>query len=76
MSRSGIDLYDALRSKLVESLVWRQRLPVGEDDERWPAALEQLAEEIGKLLKDPRVVRELLRQEAEAATTSSILRRG
>jgi ribosomal protein L16 Arg81 hydroxylase len=61
MSPSGVDLYDALRAKLVDSLVWRQRLPVAADDERWPAVLQQLSQEFGKLLKDPRQVSEFLK---------------
>jgi hypothetical protein len=45
----------------VDSLVWRQRLPVAADDERWPAVLQQLSQEFGKLLKDPRQVSEFLK---------------
>jgi hypothetical protein len=28
MSRSAMDVYEFLRRRLVESLVWRQRLPI------------------------------------------------
>jgi ribosomal protein L16 Arg81 hydroxylase len=63
MSRSAMDLYDFLRPKLVESLVWRQRLPVGEaeGDETvagFREAMERLAAEFAKVVCDPRVARE------------------
>ena len=61
MSRSAMDFYDFLRPKLVESLVWRQRLPVGDDgDARWQTAVEQLAGEFAKIVQDLRVRREFL----------------
>jgi ribosomal protein L16 Arg81 hydroxylase len=63
MSRSAMDLYDFLRPKLMESLAWRQRLPVGGDaDARRQPALAQLAQEFAKVVQDPRVIEEFMSQ--------------
>lgn len=52
MPRTGIDLLDALRPRLLDSLLWRQRLPVlgaaaTLSDEQLQTALEALAQQLG-----------------------------
>ncbi|MEX2307227.1 MAG: cupin domain-containing protein [Pirellulales bacterium] len=69
MSRSAMDVYDFLRGRLVQSLVWRQRLPlVGaasptsreELEATYRQIFEQLAGDLAKALADPRLVAEFL----------------
>jgi hypothetical protein len=70
MSRSAIDVYDFLRRRLVQSLVWRQRLPLPDAAQISGVELEaayrhlfaQLADDLAKTLADPRLVREFLDQ--------------
>jgi hypothetical protein len=70
MSRSAMDVYDFLRSRLVQSLVWRQRLPVPHPKEtsrvQWEATCRhlfaQLAGDLAKLLNDPNLAAELLNE--------------
>ncbi len=68
MSPAAISIYDALRPKLLESLLWRQRLPVAgeaadlsEDELRdaYREILAQLADDLGKMLRDDRMASEL-----------------
>jgi ribosomal protein L16 Arg81 hydroxylase len=52
MPRTGIDLLDSARTQLLDSLLWRQRLPVlGDaatlDEEQLQAALKALAQQLG-----------------------------
>ena len=65
--RTGVDVFDFLRPRIVESLLWRQRLPVvgdaqSEDAEaRMAEVAKQLAQDISKQITSPEVVREFLR---------------
>jgi 50S ribosomal protein L16 3-hydroxylase len=69
MSHSAIDVYDFLRTRLVESLVWRQRLPLPNSSARTRDDLEatykhlfaQLADDLSKTFRDPQLVEEFLR---------------
>jgi 50S ribosomal protein L16 3-hydroxylase len=67
--RTGIDLFDFFRSRVVESLFWRQRLPVAgaaaalsEDELRaaYTELLQQFGREFAKLATDSRVVESFL----------------
>jgi hypothetical protein len=69
MSRSAMDVYDFLRRRLVESLVWRQRLPlVGpasplSRDElvaTYAHLFQQLAGDLARTFADRRLVDDFL----------------
>jgi hypothetical protein len=68
MSRSAMDVYEFLRHRLVQSLVWRQRLPVPRPDGGSRVELEatyrhlfgQLAGDMARLLNDPKLAAEFL----------------
>jgi 50S ribosomal protein L16 3-hydroxylase len=68
MSRAAIDVYDFLRKRLVESILWRQRLPLpnaaGRSRVELEAMYRQLFEQLGDDLKksaaDPQFVRAFL----------------
>jgi ribosomal protein L16 Arg81 hydroxylase len=69
MPRTGIDLLDALRPHLQDSLLWRQRLPVmgaaARLDEEQPQAVlmavaEQLGEDFKRLLAQPGFLQEFI----------------
>jgi ribosomal protein L16 Arg81 hydroxylase len=69
MSRAAIDVLDGLRPRLMESLLWRQRLPlVGASsplsDEQLRAAyadlLKELCADLERRFSDPRLANELL----------------
>ena len=70
MSRSALEVYEFLRSRLAQSLVWRQRLPLPNPSERSRVELlimyqhmfKQLADDLAKTLADPGFVREFLEQ--------------
>ena len=54
--RTGVDLFDHLRAQVMDSLLWRQRLPVvGQaatlDDQQLLAALAEIAEQLGEDFK-------------------------
>jgi ribosomal protein L16 Arg81 hydroxylase len=59
--RTAIDVLDALRPQLVESLFWRQRLPVagaarGDEEQlrvEFAARFRELGQELARLLADP-----------------------
>jgi ribosomal protein L16 Arg81 hydroxylase len=61
MSRSAMDLFDLLRSELLRSLVWRQRLPVFSQAQSKAASeraafariLEQLSVDVSRTLVNP-----------------------
>jgi ribosomal protein L16 Arg81 hydroxylase len=68
--RTGIDVFDFLRPRLLESLVWRQRLPVAgqaaamSDEQlrdQYAAVLKQLSAELEKIAMRPQTADELLR---------------
>jgi hypothetical protein len=69
MSRSAMDVYDFLRKRLVESLVWRQRLPLPNLPVRRRDELEaiyqhlfaQLADDLAKTFRDPQLIDDFLR---------------
>jgi hypothetical protein len=68
MSRATIDLYDFLRTRLVQSLLWRQRLPLPnttghsrvELEATYRQLFEQLGDDLKKTVADPQFVREFL----------------
>ncbi len=69
MSPSAIDVYDYLRARLLDSLLWRQRLPVNgaasavPSDElvsRYRELFEQLTDDLAKTLRDEQFVRDFL----------------
>lgn len=68
---AAIDVFDFLRPKVLDSLLWRQRLPVvgaaaaSSDEElrqQYAALFKQLGGELVKLLADPRLVDSFLQQ--------------
>ncbi len=69
MSRSAIDVYDFLRKRLVESLVWRQRLPLphlsslGHDEleATYQHVFAQLADDLAKIFRDQQLINDVLR---------------
>jgi ribosomal protein L16 Arg81 hydroxylase len=75
--RTGVDVYNFLRQRVVESLRWRQRLPVAgtaavtSDDElrqQYLAVFHQLAADFGKLLTEPKFADDFLSQIRAAHT--------
>jgi ribosomal protein L16 Arg81 hydroxylase len=65
--RTAVEVFDFLRSQIVESLFWRQRLPVagtaGNEDEsreQYAAAFKELGQELSKMLANPRQVEAFL----------------
>jgi len=69
MSRSAIDVYEFLRSRLVQSLVWRQRLPLLSSpepearmqlEETFHHLLRQLQDDLARTLADPGLVKDFL----------------
>lgn len=70
MSPAAMDVYDSLRARLLESMLWRQRLPVrgaatpfSEEQlvQQYRELLSQLADDLARSLQDDRFVRELLK---------------
>jgi 50S ribosomal protein L16 3-hydroxylase len=65
MSRSAMNVFDMLRSRLLGSLLWRQRLPVThhlsfEDAEAaYVRLLGELAKDFAKELSNPAIIKEL-----------------
>src|SRR5688572_25458337 len=70
MSRSALEVCDFLRSRLAQSLVWRQRLPLPNPSERSRVELltmyqhmfKQLGDDLARTLTDPSFVSEFLEQ--------------
>jgi 50S ribosomal protein L16 3-hydroxylase len=70
MSCSALAVYEFLRGRLSQSLVWRQRLPLPNPSQRSSVELltmyqhlfEQLADDVAKTLADPDLVNEFLEQ--------------
>ena len=69
MPRTAVDLFDFLRRRIIDSLLWRQRLPVlgaasGRTDEQLAEAirelLPQLQRDLQRQLDDPRLLQELI----------------
>jgi 50S ribosomal protein L16 3-hydroxylase len=69
MSRTAMDVFDALRPRLLESLLWRQRLPVttfaagsslDELTSTYAAIFAQLGEDVLSRFRDERFVQEFL----------------
>lgn len=69
MPRTAVELFDFLRRRIVESLLWRQRLPVVGlasklSEEELAAAfrelLPQLSRDLAKQLDDPRLLQEFI----------------
>jgi hypothetical protein len=67
--QTGIDAFDLLRPRLLESLVWRQRLPVAGrsavlDQQELRSAyrelLRQCADELGRIMTGDAMVDELI----------------
>ena len=68
--RTGIDVLDFLRTRLLQSLFWRQRLPVvgqasgfseEELEQQYAAVFKQLGEDLAKTLADARLAKEFLK---------------
>jgi 50S ribosomal protein L16 3-hydroxylase len=63
MSPAAVDLLAPLRRRLADSLIWRQRLPVGAEanlDDRLQLLLSQLADEAARTLKSPEFFADVL----------------
>jgi ribosomal protein L16 Arg81 hydroxylase len=69
MPRTAVELFDFLRPRIVESMLWRQRLPVAgaaspHSEQELIAALRelvpQLHRDLGKLLDDPKLLAEFV----------------
>jgi ribosomal protein L16 Arg81 hydroxylase len=69
--RTAVEVFDFLRSQIVDSIRWRQRLPVagaaatdGEDElrEQYAAVFNELGQELSKRLSDSRLVAAFLAQ--------------
>jgi len=68
--RTAVDVFDFLRPQIVDSIFWRQRLPVAgaaacSDEElrqQYEEMLSQLGSELARLLADPRQVDRFLNQ--------------
>jgi hypothetical protein len=69
MSRSAMDVYDFLRGRLVQSLVWRQRLPLAgpaspmsreELESTYRHLFDQLADDLRRTLADGRLLADFL----------------
>jgi ribosomal protein L16 Arg81 hydroxylase len=69
MSRSSVDVFDFLRRRIVDSLLWRQRLPlVGagssisaeEAEAAYRELFEQLGSDLLKLMKDQRFIKDFM----------------
>ncbi|MDA7978466.1 MAG: cupin domain-containing protein [Pirellulales bacterium] len=69
MSRSGVDAFDVLRTQLLDSLLWRQRLPVSgnaaecsseELEAKYRELLQQLADDVSKQLTSVEFARTLM----------------
>jgi len=76
MSPTAMNVYDFLRQRLVESLVWRQRLPLvgpasGLSAEELEATyghlFKQLADDLAKTFADPRLISDFLEELTKAA---------
>lgn len=64
MSRTATDLLPLMRAKFVDSLVWRQRLPVGSETdrrERMRTMLAQVANDAARILNSEAFLEETLR---------------
>jgi ribosomal protein L16 Arg81 hydroxylase len=71
MSRTAMDVFDFLRRRLVDSLLWRQRLPIGgaaaasnrdELEGTYRELFARLGADIARTLNDPRLAAEYLDQ--------------
>jgi 50S ribosomal protein L16 3-hydroxylase len=67
MSRSAVDVFDKLRPRILDSILWRQRLPVVIDDapttdvvELYRALFDMLATDLGKTLRSSEFLKEVL----------------
>lgn len=76
-TRTGIDVYDLLRVRLLDELRWRQRLPVlgtaaamsqSELVATYAACFRELADDFARQLTDPRVIVDLVRCLASPGT--------
>jgi hypothetical protein len=76
MSRSAMDVYGFLRRRLVESLVWRQRLPIigpasplSRDElvATYAHLFHQLAGDLARVFAEPRLVDDFLAELTESA---------
>lgn len=68
MSRSAVDVFDRLRPLILDSLLWRQRLPVDTGDssitgvvELYRVLLDMLATDLGKTLRSSEFLKQVLR---------------
>jgi ribosomal protein L16 Arg81 hydroxylase len=74
MSRTAMDVFDALRPRLLESILWRQRLPITgtfaamSPDELWAAYQElfaELASDVSSALQETKFIDEFLSPQPE-----------
>jgi hypothetical protein len=78
MSRSAIDVYDFVRKRLVQSLVWRQRLPIPaggqssqeEFEATYRHLFQQLADDLTNTLCDHRLISEFLASFTNSKSTN------
>jgi ribosomal protein L16 Arg81 hydroxylase len=72
MSRTAVDVFDGLRRRVIDSLLWRQRLPVvgtaspfspQEVEQAYRELFAQLGEDLAKMLRDERLLGEFLSEE-------------
>jgi ribosomal protein L16 Arg81 hydroxylase len=81
MSPAAIDVYDFLRGKLVESLMWRQRLPtpaaagrsLDEVEVEYLSLFSQLADDLAATLRNQATVRDFL-SGRQCGTPASVAR--
>src|SRR5215207_10086463 len=75
MSRTAVDVFDFLRRRVVDSLLWRQRLPIvseaagmtrEEVEERYRELFKELGADLGRMLGDRRVVEDFMRERMDA----------
>ena len=78
MSHSAIDVFDLLRSEVLQSLIWRQRLPIlpegemegMEESQLYQHLLQQLADDLCSTLKSPQFARRVTEQFVAAPQAS------
>ncbi|MCA9071123.1 MAG: hypothetical protein KDA84_19480 [Planctomycetaceae bacterium] len=64
MSTTALDVIDFARTRLVESIRWRQRLPMV-CEESLPEMFTELGEELGAMFADPNFLQQFLRHREE-----------
>src|SRR4051794_11813531 len=84
MSRSAVDIFDLLRAEILDSLVWRQRLPLpgagsstemNGDPDAYQHLLKQLATDVSQTLTSRKFLSRVLELTCEKATASNAMAR-